>query len=167
MKPPVACPAPLRAVQHGVSIIAAIFLLLLFAVLAALMTTLVTTSNTTAAQDVMGSRAYQAAQAGVEWGLFQLDPEGTNSALPSCFAATTLNQIPNYTVSVGCVACPGGAGCAGAGASYAEAGKTIRIFRITATATAIGASPVGVERDVSATVEKCRNPAIVVAPFDC
>ena len=95
--------------QRGVSIITAIFILLLFAALAAFMASLVSTAHITSAQDVQGARAYQAAQAGVEWGLFQLDPNGDAAALPTCFAATVLTAIPGYSVSVACTRYPGAA----------------------------------------------------------
>lgn len=151
---------PLRTLQRGVSVFAAIFLLLLFALLAAAMSNLVSTSESSSAQDVLGTRAYQAAQAGVEWGLFQLDPNGDAAALPACFAAATLNQVPGYVVTVACDPFPGAA------TSYAEAGRSIRLYRITATART-NAAPVNIERVVSATIEKCRDPAVIVAPFDC
>lgn len=154
-----------RSRQRGVSIIAAIFLLLLFAAIAAFMVSMMSTANITSAQDVQGARAYQAAQAGAEWGLYQLDPNGAAAALPGCFAAATLPAAanPGFTVGVTCTPFPGAA------TSYAEAGRTIRIFEIVATVTVTGAlaPPAAVERQVRVTVEKCRDPAIVAAPFDC
>lgn len=162
------CPkrTPLRQ-QSGASIISAIFILLLFAALAAFMANLVSTANITSAQDVQGARAYQAAQAGVEWGLYQLDPNGAAAALPGCFAInpTVLPTaaIPGFTVSVLCTPFPG------AVTSYAEAGRTIRIFEIVATVTITNAlvPPAAVERQVTVRIEKCRDATIVAAPFDC
>ncbi len=58
--------------QRGVSIITAIFLLLLFAALAAYMVSMTNTADVTSAQDVQGERAYHAAQAGLEWGAYQV-----------------------------------------------------------------------------------------------
>lgn len=151
--------------QSGASIISAIFMLLLFAALAAFMANLVSTANVTSAQDVQGARAYQAAQAGVEWGLYQLDPNGAAAALPGCFAPATLPAAanPGFTVGVTCTPFPGAA------TSYAESGRTIRIFEIVATATVTGAlvPPAAVERQVTVRVEKCRDATIVAAPFDC
>ncbi|MRD72691.1 hypothetical protein GH865_05425 [Rhodocyclus tenuis] len=145
------------------SIISAIFLLLLFAALAAIMAQVVSSSNTTAAQDVQGSRALQAAQAGVEWGLFQLDPNGDSATLPSCFATnpTVLTTISDYQVSVRCTPYPG------ATTTYAEGGKTLRVFEITATARATASQPLTIEREARVRVEKCRDSTITVAPFDC
>ncbi|MCP5268279.1 MAG: hypothetical protein H6943_04465 [Zoogloeaceae bacterium] len=151
--------APRR--QAGVSIIMAIFLLLLFAAISAFMVSLISTSHVTAAQDVEGSRTYQAARAGVEWGMYQLDADGLNAALPGCFATTTLNQIPNYSVSVACTPFPGAA------SSYQENGRQVRVYQIVATAVPVVFRAPGVERQISVTVEKCRDPAVTAAPFDC
>jgi MSHA biogenesis protein MshP len=151
-----------KARQRGVSIISAIFLLLLFAAIAAFMVSMMSTANITSAQDVQGARAYQAAQAGAEWGLFQLDPNGAAAALPACVSGVR-NEFPGFTVTVVCTRYPGAA------TSYAEAGRTIAIYRIVATAAVTGVllPPGATEREVRITVEKCRDPAIVAVPFDC
>lgn len=73
-----------RPWQRGVSVITAIFLLLLMAVLAAAIANMVSTSHVNLAADIGGARAYQAARAGVEWGIFQLDPNAQGAALPAC-----------------------------------------------------------------------------------
>ena len=81
--------------QRGVSIISAIFMLLLFAALAAYMVSLSSSANITSAQDVQGARAYQAAQAGLEWGLLQvLDPGNATVVAP---AAPTWPNTVSYT----------------------------------------------------------------------
>lgn len=162
--------------QGGVSIIAAIFLLLLFAAIAAFMVSMTSTANVTSAQDVQGARAYQAAQAGAEWGLFQLDPNGAAAALPGCFAAAT-PAIPGFTVNVVCTVFPNAAPAPNCTAPspiaefcYQEAGRQVRVYRIVATAAVAGipaGSPAAVEREVRVTVERCRDAAIVAAPFDC
>ncbi|MBA3997431.1 MAG: hypothetical protein C0466_09710 [Candidatus Accumulibacter sp.] len=149
-------PAPRR--QRGVSIISAIFMLLLFAALAGLMASLMSTANVTSAQDIQGARAYQAAQAGVEWGLFQLDPEGAGTAMPSCVSGTLpAAAIPEFTVAVSC-----------SKSDYNEAGRSISIYLITATARSIAASSVTIERQVEASIEKCRpETPNTAAPYDC
>jgi MSHA biogenesis protein MshP len=148
--------------QRGASLIAAIFLLLLLAGLAAFMASILSATHVNFAADIGGSRAYQAARAGVEWGMFQLDPNAQSSALPTCASASgTLNAIPGHTVVVTCVPYPSDA------TSYQEGAKQIRIFRLVSTATAIGVRAPGIERQVVVTIEKCRDPAITVAPFDC
>jgi MSHA biogenesis protein MshP len=152
--------SPSFSKQRGVSIITAIFLLLLFAALAGFMASLMTSSNMTSALDVQGMRARQAAQAGLEWGLFQLDPDDAASALPTCFASTPLNQVPGFVVTVSCTPFPTAPGV------YSEANRTLRIYRIVANARAVGGSPV-VERELTATIEKCRDPGVTTSPYGC
>lgn len=145
-----------RPSQRGVSVIAAVFLLLLMAVLAAAITNIVSTAHLNQAADIGGTRAYQAARAGAEWGIFQLDPNAQAAALPACFAPAT-PAVPDHTVTVSC-----------ASTDYTEAGRNLRIYRITALAVANGARAPGIERQIEVTVEKCRDPVnVTAAPFDC
>jgi len=154
--------ASFRSRQRGVSIISAIFLLLLMAGLAAYMANIISVAHVNSAADVGGSRAYQAARAGVEWGMFQLDPNASSSSLPTCAtAAGTLTTIPNHSVVVSCAAYPSDT------TVYQEGSRQVRIFQIMATATALGVKAPGIERQVVVTIEKCRDSAISVAPFDC
>ncbi len=157
-------PRPNRspALQRGVSVLAAVFFLLLFGLLAALMANVISVTHSTAAEDVLGARAYQAARGGAEWGLYQvLDPTnatatGPTAALPTCFAATSVPGL-GATVSVSCAA----------SVSYTEGSKSIRIYRITSTATIPGPAGLTVERSIEVTTEKCRDTASTVAPFGC
>lgn len=57
--------------QQGFGAIAAIIILVILAGLSAALVSIGTTQQTTAAQDVMSARAWQAARAGNEWGLYQ------------------------------------------------------------------------------------------------
>lgn len=142
--------------QRGVSVVAAIFLLLLMAVLVAAIANMVSSSNANMAADIGGARAYQAARAGAEWGMFQLDPNAQNAALANCFAPAT-PPIPGHVVNVQC-----------ASTDYTEAGRSIRIYQITSSAVAVGVKAPGIERVVEVKVEKCRDPVNVpAAPFDC
>lgn len=151
-----------RPQQRGVSIIAAIFLLMLMAVLAGLLANLTTVTQINMASDIGGSRAYQAARAGVEWGMFQLDPNAESANLPTCAAAGgVLNTIPGHTVTVTCAAFPSDA------AVYQEGNRQIRIFRIQATATALGVKAPGIERRIVVTLEKCRDSTMTAPPYDC
>lgn len=143
--------------QSGVSVITAVFIMLLLGVISALMVNLMTTAHRTSAQDVEGSRAYFAARAGVEWGMAQLDPNADNVAVPACFADTPLTQIPGFTVTVKC-----------SRNTYGEAGRNIGVYEITATAgNGAAAPPEAVERQISVTTERCRDPERTVAPYDC
>jgi MSHA biogenesis protein MshP len=55
--------------QRGFGVIAAIVILVILAGLAGFIVSISTTQSITFAQDVQGARAYQAARAGVEWGI--------------------------------------------------------------------------------------------------
>ena len=57
--------------QQGFGAIAAIVILVILAVLSAAIVSVGTTQQTGSAQDVMSARAWQAARAGNEWGLYQ------------------------------------------------------------------------------------------------
>ena len=59
--------------QRGFSLVSAIFLLVVLAALGAAMVNFSTTQNQTQAMDVMGSRAYQAADAGIEWAAYNIE----------------------------------------------------------------------------------------------
>ena len=74
-----------RRRQKGVSLVAGIFLLLLMAGLAAGMATVMSTAHVNSAADIGGARAYQAARAGAEWGMYQLDPNALSAGLPADF----------------------------------------------------------------------------------
>lgn len=162
--------------HRGFVIPAAIFLLVVLSALGAFMVTVSVTQHTNAALDVQGSRAYQAARAGIEWELWTvLDPEnrnfgkGNGLTVLTCpgteTAATYTCQLPcnppttnvlpalsgtlaGFTVSVKCES-----------TDYPENGVLKRIYTITSTASAGGAanSIDFVERRVVATVSTCRQ----------
>lgn len=155
-----------RAGQRGISVISAVFLLLLMAGLAAYMANIISATHIAAAADIGGSRAYQAARAGVEWAMYQLDPDAQSDVsgiLPAACPVIggPLLQIPGHSVAVQCTAYPLGGGV------YTEGSRQIRIFRIRATATALGVKAPGIERQVEVTIEKCRDTALTAAPFNC
>ena len=154
--------------QQGVSLLAAVFFLLLFSVLAALMANMVMTSNTTSALDVQGVRAYQAARAGAEWGLYAVlqDPANASPAsaaapLAGCFTPSpkAIGAIPDFAVSVTCELFP----LAG---NAQEGTRNIRHYRIVSTATGTGPG-IGIERQITVVAEKCRDTASTAAPYDC
>jgi len=62
----------LKKTQQGFSLVSAIFLLVVLAGLGAAMVSFSTTQNQAQSLDLMGSRAYQAASAGVEWAAYNI-----------------------------------------------------------------------------------------------
>lgn len=88
-----------RHAQRGFGAIAAIIVLVFLAALAAAMTRLGVSQHTSSAQDVLSARAWQAARAGTEWGLYQALKND------SCMAAATtldLSAATGFWVSVTC-----------------------------------------------------------------
>ena len=87
--------------QRGFSLISAIFLLVVLAGLGAAMVSFSTAQNQSQAMDVLGSRAYQAANAGIEWAAFNiaLNPGGPGNVT---FVPGTLGgDLQPFAVTVG------------------------------------------------------------------
>lgn len=146
----------MRPYERGFSLISAIFLLVVIAALGTFAVTLSTTQQQSVALDVLGSRAYQAARAGVEWGAFQI----TQSAVPivgngvavACQSGTSLltppalsaAQLSVFNVGVTC------------SASQVLGDTLDWVYELTSTASGVnGASPGSldyVERKVRVTI---------------
>lgn len=163
--------------QSGVALLTAIFMVLLFAALAAYLVSLTSTANINSAQDVQGARAYQAAQAGLEWGLFQvLDPANATVAapntpawpnMPACPAAMT-RDIAGFAVTVVCASFPAGASGPAGPPVYLEAGGTVSVIVYQLTSTAVAAGPAGpIERQLVVSASKCRTVDGVAPAFLC
>lgn len=119
---------------RGFAIVSAIFILVVLAALGAFIVNISTSQQIGSAIDLQGARAYQAARAGVEWGLYQVQATaaynfGYTSTDPNtraCPAATTsfvpaATTLAGFTVTVECAA-----------AVDASSGPTV--YTITATA---------------------------------
>ena len=142
-------PRGMIAKQHGFSIITAIFLIVVLAALGAFAVSMFRVQQSSAAFDELGSRGYQAAQAGIEWGAWQVLRNGG-----ACAAATNLalpGSLVLFTVTVTCTS-----------TAHTEAGNPVTIYQLTATACnqpAAGACPNPapgadyVERQVQGAVE--------------
>jgi len=123
--------------QRGFSLISGIFLLVVIAALGTFAVTLSTTQNQSQAQDVLGSRAYQAARAGIEWAAFNVNqqiasaPAAWNGCTQGATPLGTLNgNLSVYTVTVNCSA-----------ASFVEGTSWIWIYDVSAVAKTTGSSP--------------------------
>ena len=128
--------------DRGFSLVSAIFLLVVIAALGTFAVTLSTTQQQSAALDVLGSRAYQAARAGIEWGAYQalINASCTNQALTGL-----PSTLSGFTVNVTCTAYP----------SYNEAGTTINMYLLNSTATqGTAGTPNYVERQMTVTLAK-------------
>lgn len=104
---------------RGFAIVSAIFILIVLSVLGAFILTISSGQQLGSALDVQGARAYQAARAGIEWGLFSQLRNGT--------CAATTNFVPpavtltGFTVTVQCVA-------------VADASGGPTVYQVTSTA---------------------------------
>jgi MSHA biogenesis protein MshP len=133
---------------RGFLLPAAIFILVILAALGAYALNVSSIQQATSVQDVQGSRAYQAARAGIDWGVYQVMDPGTAN-LANCPAATSLT-IEGFTVAVTCSQF----------ADYNEQGSDhiIRVFQITSTASFGTAGTINFsERQLQVTLSKCRG----------
>lgn len=114
---------------RGFAIVAAVFILVVLSALGAFILNISNNQQIGSALDVQGVRAYQAARAGIEWGLYrQLQQSSCVASASFVPAATTLN---GFTVTVSCVA-----------TADASGGPTV--YAITSTACTqpdVGACP--------------------------
>lgn len=171
LKPAISCQLSVVSFrQRGFAIVSAIFLLVVLAALGAFMVTFSSSQHAATAIDIQSVRAYQAARAGVEWAMHQvldLDPVNGNypaaDALPPCpagafpsagFAGTVL---AGFTTTVSCTR-----------TTYTEGAKNIAMYAITATANS-GApgTPYYVERQVTVTATKCKDPDAPAPEYAC
>ena len=115
--------------SKGFSLVSAIFLLVVIAALGTFAVTLSTMQQQSAALDVLGSRAYQAARAGIEWAAFHVSQSTAGTAWAGCVPSTGLGSLGGtltpFTVTVNCSA-----------ASYVEGASTVWIYDVSAVATA-------------------------------
>ena len=84
---------------RGFGIVTAVFLLVVLAGLGAALVNLTTVQHTTSSLDIQGARAYQAARAGIEWGLYRQLRNGSCVAPPSSFVV----PANGFTVTVQCI----------------------------------------------------------------
>lgn len=135
---------------RGFAIVSAIFILVVLAALGAFIVNISTTQHIGSALDVQGVRAYQAARAGIEWGVFQVQSSnGFDYANPNtrtCPAAATSSFAPagttlsSFTITVTCNV-------------TADANNGPSIYRLVATACS---EPVA---GWTATTTACPNTA--------
>jgi MSHA biogenesis protein MshP len=119
--------------QGGFALVSAIFLLVVLSALAAFVVQISTQQQVASAADLQGVRAYQAARAGAEWGLYK------HLGDPPCAASTSF-ALDGFTVTVQCQ-----------GTSTNDENATPLVFRrIVATAC---------NQPTGAAPGSCPNPA--------
>ncbi len=139
--------------QQGFGAIAAIVILVILAALAAAIVSLGATQQMSSAQDVMSAKAWQAARAGNEWGLFRAlstaTPADTWKTCSGLSETLDLSAQTGFHVTVFC-----DSWLYNEGESAPGTAQTVRIYRVTAiacpaascTGTNDGTSPGYVER---------------------
>ena len=115
---------------RGFTLPAAIFLLVVLAVLGAAIAIIFTAQQVGSALDVQGSRVYQAARAGIEWGAYKITRGGGSCSGATSFAFATAPTLVGITVTVTCTAYPDSNG-----------GPTVHVIQATACNQPAGAAP--------------------------
>ncbi|MBI5861499.1 MAG: agglutinin biogenesis protein MshP [Rhodocyclales bacterium] len=110
--------------MQGFAIVTAIFILVVLAALAAFIVSISTSQHIGAALDIQGVRAYQAARAGAEWGMYQIEATPAYNFSYGTPAAAVGSANPNTR------ACPASP------ASFVPAAPTLAAFTVTVTCTA-------------------------------
>ena len=141
-------------IQKGFSLVTAIFLLVVLGGLGMAMMTFFTAQQQSSALDVLGSRAYHASRAGIEWGAYQVLQNSGVGFAPTCrnaptsqtlAAGTLAGTLSGFDVNVACRA-----------SAHSEVGAlngTLTVYLITATALrGMAGQPDYVERQISATI---------------
>jgi MSHA biogenesis protein MshP len=113
-----------KQTQHGFGAIAAIVVLVFLAALAAAMMKLGVSQQTGSAQDVLSARAWQAARAGTEWGLFQAIQNNRCTTLTLDLSAST-----GFWVTVSCTSSTYNEGESSAGIA-----QKLKVYTINAVA---------------------------------
>lgn len=108
-----------RSCQRGFTMVTAIFILVVMVALAAAITMISTSQQLGSAMDIQGAKAYQAARAGIEWGVYQRNRGG------SCAASTSFTLAPatlsDFTITVTCE-------------TFTDASGGPTVYRITSSA---------------------------------
>jgi MSHA biogenesis protein MshP len=97
-----------RRRQAGVGIVTAIFLLVVLAGLGVAMVSIYTSQQASANIDLLGARAYQAARAGLEWGIFRQTRNGACDG-ETIFKMPAGTSLSDFSVVVTCKRQGGGA----------------------------------------------------------
>jgi MSHA biogenesis protein MshP len=151
--------------MQGFAFVAALFLLVVLGAFAAFIVTIGANAQATSAVAISSVRAFEAANAGLEWAAYQeLDPRqaiwGAVTTPPDCFSSPSTPALPSafggYALSVTCTRYPAYTASPN---FYEEGSNRVAIYVFTATAILGSAgSAEYVERQVETRVEQCKNP---------
>lgn len=127
---------------RGFGLVAAMFLMIIVTLVILAMARLSTSQHGTLSLALQQARAYQAARAGLEWGIARALNAGTCGAGSPSLASGNLSE---FAVAVTCTA-----------HNYTDGADAITIYRLTATAQngAPGSRPDYAYRQLTAVVER-------------
>lgn len=91
-----------RSQQAGFGLLSAVFLVIVLALLGAAMVAISTTQQQSSALDIEGVRAYEAARAGIEWGLYQKLQVGACTGVNVNVPLPSGTSLSGFTVTVLC-----------------------------------------------------------------
>lgn len=136
-----------RRRARGFSLVAAIFIIVVLAAIAAYMVTIGEVQRQSPIAALQGARAYQAAQAGIEWGVFN-----AVQATPICNASSFSPAgagLQGFNVAVTCSA-----------TAYTEGASNYSVYVIGSRATfgAFGGGPDFYSRNLQVTVTNASSP---------
>jgi len=110
--------------QTGFALVAAMFVMIIIALVVLAMMRLAGNQHGTNSLAIQQARAYQAARAGLDWGIAQAAPP---VGAPSCAANVAVDlagsNLSEFVVAVTCNV-----------SNYSENGTAVNIYRLTATA---------------------------------
>lgn len=130
MTAPRPAPAPAHRPPRGFGAIAAIVVLVVLATLAAAIVRVGHAAQMGSAQDVLGARAWAAARAGTEWGLFQAFKGGWSACVSTGTSQTLdLRSEAGVLVTVTCSSTAYNEGESAPGTA-----QTVRLYTINAVA---------------------------------
>ncbi len=110
--------------EHGFGLIAAIFVLVALAGLAGFVVTVSNTQSRTQVLDLKGSQAQQAARAGIEWAIYQINEKGTACATVGSSTLSALPGLADFTVDFDCQS----------SGPYTESSMSYSVYQVTVTA---------------------------------
>jgi MSHA biogenesis protein MshP len=147
--------------QRAFALPTAIFLIVALAILGAIVVTVSGLQHTSSARDVVGTRVYQAARAGIEWGAYRVLQQAAAPGAGVCPAANTSIAMPagsdltGLTVNVACTVDK----TFQEGARTIAGGNPLEFYVITATAcnqppcpNTTNPGPAYVERQLQASI---------------
>lgn len=143
--------------QRGFSLVTAIFLLVVLAGLGAAMLTFSTAQQQSSTLDILGSRAYQASRAGIEWAAYQV-VQASGAAFATGCRTTATQAAPQSSgaLNLGGTLLPFSVSVSCYPASAVENATTVWLYNITSIASGVGVATVGspdyVERQMAVTI---------------